>query len=125
MDDFHANPYCLDSANNPIRLNDLVYYDGPNNNRDSKPYRVKEISFLYQGNKPPKAMLTMQGKSERISAYLCKAVDRDSAFGKVVDLLTRVGGRVDAEAIHEYLYEIGAEQDPRPAPWDELDEGGN
>lgn len=101
-------PTCKDADGKPIALNNLVYLVSPPTTGERKPFRVREISYQYQGkDNQPKALLTLLGRKDRIGANRCAVVDESTDFGKVAALIERVGGRVDANAIYEYLSQSG------------------
>lgn len=101
-------PRCPDADGKDITLNSLVYLVSRPKAGERKPFRVREISYQYQGkDEQPKALLTLLGRKDRIGANRCAVVDESTDFGKVAALIERVGGRVDADAIYEYLGKSG------------------
>ena len=96
--------YALDANDKRIHLGDLVYAIDSRNISKGKPYRVEEIAFVLQKDgKNPKTMLKARGQKQRFDSARVEVVDSDTDFGRVADLIQRLGGVIDADAINAYL----------------------
>lgn len=96
--------YALDANGKRINLGDLVYAIDSHAISKGKPYRVEEITFVLQRDgKNPKTMLKARGQKQRFDSARVEVVDSDTDFGRVADLIQRLGGVIDADAINAYL----------------------
>lgn len=96
--------YALDANGERIYLGDLVYAIDSHNTEKGKPYKVEEITFVLQNaSKNPKTMLKARGQKQRFDSTRVKVVDSDTEFGRVANLIQRLGGVIDADAINAYL----------------------
>ena len=100
-------PSCTDIDGNEITIGSIIFVKKRNAEKD-KPYKVLGMTFLYQGeDKPLKVTLKLNGLQNGVDANRCLVMDTDSNFGRVVELLSKIGGKFDRDAIYEYLKRQG------------------
>lgn len=100
-------PSYTDDEGNEITIGSIVFINKRNAEKD-RPYKVMGMTFAYQGNgKPLKVTLKLNGLQNGVDANRCLAVDTNSDFGRVVELLSKVGGKFDRDVIYEYLTHQG------------------